>query len=398
MGDIVPTAPPQPEQPPPPRRSRKDQRIVKSEWKEQEQADWEYFDTCVVYLQEYKTEINRLVIHSNIETQDNTNPGIAPVDKDAGEELIFEEAVESFGPKGKETVNRTEPDFIEFMKAVPRIIEWKLNPANIRDIRRICRRNSGENLIRLPFETHSIALRTAFEVISIPLRLSSSATDNRTEFEHRQKYSFKNRSSPAGYELKSSIQHGYLPHCDSSPHRELALPACLRPTLPVMENREPSSRHDDGGGENQSGISQNAQSQPRRNEAPAPLPGDDDGLSGDDDGPPPPRRLVPRKRKSTIERLQALCPDMFNPSRAEAKDRKPSPSLLVDQLQSSGSSTPPNPKRAKSSSSSPPSEGDLTMEAYLDLCHIQPGDSQTHAAIERHSLYHWLVLNFIFCY
>ncbi|WAQ82380.1 hypothetical protein PtA15_2A697 [Puccinia triticina] len=30
-----------------------------------------------------------------VETQDNTNPGIAPVDKDAGEELIFEEAVES---------------------------------------------------------------------------------------------------------------------------------------------------------------------------------------------------------------------------------------------------------------------------------------------------------------
>ncbi|OAV96045.1 hypothetical protein PTTG_26448 [Puccinia triticina 1-1 BBBD Race 1] len=73
------------------------------------------------------------------------------------------------------------------------------------------------------------------------------------------------------------------------------------------------------------------------------------------------------------------------------EDCKPLPSLLVDQLQSSGSSTPPNPKRANSSSSSPPSDGDLTMEAYIDLCHIQPGDTQTHAAIEWHSLYHWSI-------
>ncbi|OAV92960.1 hypothetical protein PTTG_27489 [Puccinia triticina 1-1 BBBD Race 1] len=131
-----------------------------------------------------------------------------------------------------------------------------------------------------------------------------------------------------------------------------------------------------------------AQLQPHRNEAPAPLSGDD---SGNNDGPPPPRRLLPRKRKSTVERLQALCPDMFDPSRAKAEDCKPSPSLLVDQLQSLGSSTLPNPKRAKLCSSSPPSDGDLTMEAYLDLCHIQPGNTQTHTAIERHSLYHWSI-------
>ncbi|WAQ84094.1 hypothetical protein PtA15_4A545 [Puccinia triticina] len=53
-----------------------------------------------------------------VETQDVTDPGIAPVDKDAGEELLFEEAVESFDPKGKGSTSK-EPDFIEFMKVVP---------------------------------------------------------------------------------------------------------------------------------------------------------------------------------------------------------------------------------------------------------------------------------------
>ncbi|OAV95147.1 hypothetical protein PTTG_26770 [Puccinia triticina 1-1 BBBD Race 1] len=53
---------------------------------------------------------------------------------------------------------------------------------------------------------------------------------------------------------------------------------------------------------------------------------------------------------------------------------------------------PRQTQSARSRAPVPPlSDGDLTMEAYLDLCHIQPGDTQTHAAIERHSLYHWLI-------
>ncbi|OAV88981.1 hypothetical protein PTTG_28848 [Puccinia triticina 1-1 BBBD Race 1] len=132
-----------------------------------------------------------------------------------------------------------------------------------------------------------------------------------------------------------------------------------------MENREPSSHHNNGEGEDQSGNSKNAQSQPRSNEALAPL-------SDDNDGPPPPRRLLPRKRKSTIKRLQALCPDMFDPS-------------LI------GLFTSAKPEAHEVELQFPPSDGDLTMDTYLALCHIQPGDTQTHAAIERHSVYHWLI-------
>ncbi|WAR61162.1 hypothetical protein PtB15_13B414 [Puccinia triticina] len=47
-----------------------------------------------------------------VETQDVTDPGIAPVDKDAGEELLFEEAVES-------------------MKVVPNVANTTTNPKSL---------------------------------------------------------------------------------------------------------------------------------------------------------------------------------------------------------------------------------------------------------------------------
>ncbi|WAR58244.1 hypothetical protein PtB15_5B477 [Puccinia triticina] len=66
-----------------------------------------------------------------VETQTVTNPGIAPVDKDVGKELLFEEAVESFNPKAKESAVSKEPDFIEFMKAVPNVGNPSTDPKSL---------------------------------------------------------------------------------------------------------------------------------------------------------------------------------------------------------------------------------------------------------------------------